>query len=239
MDIPEVFYAKTSDGTSVAYQVVGDGPNDLLFVPGYCTNLVWNWMLPGYAHFLRRLASFSRLIAVDRRGSGLSDRLSPRDLPPLEVLADDLRTVLDEVGSPHASVFGIEDGAYSCCMSPPADPTGSRALSCTPWTPAGTRPHERGPRMYGMRSSSACHTNGVRPSSRGGIWNSFPPSTSPIPRCSTGTYGGSSSASPASAEAFLPIYKDTEVQEVLKAIRVPTLFLHRRGDRLDPVSFSE
>jgi hypothetical protein len=61
---------------SIAYQVVGEGELDLLFVPGFASNLIWNWELPSYAHFLRRLSSFSRLIVVDRRGFGLPDRLS-------------------------------------------------------------------------------------------------------------------------------------------------------------------
>lgn len=122
MDIPDVGYAKAADGTSLAYQVLGEGP-DLLFVPGYASNLVWNWMYPGYAHLFRRLASFSRLIIIDRRGAGLSDRFSPEDLPPLEVLADDLRTVLDAVGSERASVMGMEDGIYSCSLLAATSPT--------------------------------------------------------------------------------------------------------------------
>src|SRR3974390_1344109 len=76
---PEVHYAK-NNGVNLAYQVLGDGPNDLLFVPGFASNLTWNWQLPSYAHLLRRLSGFSRLIVMDRRGCGLSDRLSPSDL---------------------------------------------------------------------------------------------------------------------------------------------------------------
>ena len=76
MDRPETRYAKTADGLSIAHQVFGTGA-DLLFVPGYISNLELNWDLPAYAGLLHRLASFSRVIAVDRRGTGLSDRLSP------------------------------------------------------------------------------------------------------------------------------------------------------------------
>jgi len=101
--VPEVRYAKTASGVHIAYQVVGDGPIDLVFVPGYAANLQWQWELPSYARFLERLASFSRLIIVDRRGAGLSDRFSPEDLPPLEDLADDLEVVLDAVGSERAA----------------------------------------------------------------------------------------------------------------------------------------
>src|SRR4249920_2728212 len=110
MRSPDVHYAKTPQGVHIAYQVVGDGPVDMLFVPGYASNLQWQWELPSYARFLERLASFCRLIIVDRRGAGLSDRFSPEDLPPLEDLADDLEVVLDAVGSTQSALFGAEDG---------------------------------------------------------------------------------------------------------------------------------
>src|SRR3954447_24593289 len=109
MDIPATRYAKNAVGISIAYQVMGDGPRDLLYLPGYASNLRWQWELPTYARFLRRLASFSRLIVVDRRGTGLSDRFSPEDLPPLEDLADDIGTVMDAVGSEQVALLGSED----------------------------------------------------------------------------------------------------------------------------------
>ncbi len=102
MRSPEVHYARTPAGIHIAYQVVGDGPIDLACVPGYAANLQWQWELPSYARFLQRLASFSRLIIVDRRGAGVSDRFSPHDLPPLEDLADDLETVLESSSSGRA-----------------------------------------------------------------------------------------------------------------------------------------
>ncbi len=77
MDLPETRYASTADGPSIAYQVFGQGVVDLLYVPGYHSNLELNWELPAYARMLRRLASFSRLITVDRRGTDLS-RTNPR-----------------------------------------------------------------------------------------------------------------------------------------------------------------
>lgn len=240
MDIPEVHYVKTSDGTSLAYQVVGDGPNDLLFVPGYVTNLVWNWMNPGYAHFLRRLASFSRLIVVDRRGAGLSDRLSPKDLPPLEVLADDLRKVLDEVGSARASILGIEDGAYSCCLLAASSPERVASLilySMDPgrdspartWTPQVWEAFiDRVSRDWGTAALALSDLEFIAPQRVGdaGLFEWY-------------LRWQQLGASPASAVAFLRLYKDTDVRDVLKAIRVPTMFLHRRDDRLDPASFSE
>lgn len=90
MNVPDTKYAKTSDGLFVAYQVIGEGPVDLLLVPGYMSNLELNWDLPAFANLLRRLASFCRLVVVDRRGTGLSDHLSPGEHPPLETLMDDV-----------------------------------------------------------------------------------------------------------------------------------------------------
>ena len=123
--IPETRYAKTADGVHIAYQIVGDGPIDLLFVPAFWSNLTWNWQLASYAHFLRRLSSFCRLIVVDRRGSGLSDRLSPDDLPPLETLVEDLRIVLDAAGSDRASLFGVWSGVRPARSSPRRGRSGS------------------------------------------------------------------------------------------------------------------
>lgn len=80
-DTPTTKYAKSGD-VHIAYQVVGDGPNDLVFVPGWVSHVEYAWEDPFFAHFLRRLASFSRLILLDRRGTGLSDRVA--DLPTLE-----------------------------------------------------------------------------------------------------------------------------------------------------------
>lgn len=100
--MPETRYARSGD-VAIAYQVVGTGPIDLVFVP-LISNLVWHWQHPLPVAFFRELASFSRLILLDRRGIGLSDR--PRDLGPLETRMDDVRAVLDAVGSERAALFG-------------------------------------------------------------------------------------------------------------------------------------
>ena len=97
VDVPTIRYVRNGD-VALAYQVLGDGPIDLVFLPSFLNNLEIAWESPLYARFLRRLASFSRLILMDRRGTGLSDRMSPGDLPPLEVMMDDLVVVLDAVG---------------------------------------------------------------------------------------------------------------------------------------------
>jgi len=105
--IPETRYAKSGD-TYIAYQVMGEGPFDLVFVPGFLTHLDMQMEQPLYASFMRRLASFCRLIRFDKRGSGLSDRSS--GIPTLEERMDDVRAVMDAVGSTRAAIFGMSEG---------------------------------------------------------------------------------------------------------------------------------
>src|SRR6266511_5773726 len=97
---PETHYAKSGD-VSIAYQVVGEGPFDLVFVPGFHSHLELRWTVPSFAENLRQLASFSRLILFDKRGTGMSDRVA--GAPTLETRMDDLRAVMDAVGSGRAA----------------------------------------------------------------------------------------------------------------------------------------
>ena len=110
MDQPETRYAKTADGVHIAYQALGDGPVDMVFVMGWVTNVEAMWDAPGFTGFLERLASFSRLILFDKRGVGLSDRVPEDRLPDLETRMDDVRAVMDAVGSERAVVFGVSEG---------------------------------------------------------------------------------------------------------------------------------
>jgi pimeloyl-ACP methyl ester carboxylesterase len=112
VDTPETRYAKTIDGVHIAYQVVGDGPVDLVFVPPWVSDVEIQWEEPRFARFLRGLASFSRLITFDKRGTGLSDRVSDDRLPDMETRMDDMRAVLDQVGSERAALFGAFDGGH-------------------------------------------------------------------------------------------------------------------------------
>src|ERR687896_319176 len=110
MPTPEIRYAKTADGVHIAYQVVGDGPVDMVFVMGWVTNIEAMWDSPDFTRFLDRLASFSRLILFDKRGVDLSDRVPEDRLPDLETRMDDVRAVMDAVGSERAVVFGVSEG---------------------------------------------------------------------------------------------------------------------------------
>ena len=121
----DTHYARSGD-LRIAYQVVGEGPLDLVFVPGFISNLDLYWDEPNMAHFLSRLGSFSRLILFDKRGTGLSDRLG--NLPSLEERMDDVRAVMDAVGSEKAALFGISEGGAMSMLFAATYPERTQAL---------------------------------------------------------------------------------------------------------------
>jgi class 3 adenylate cyclase len=127
IDVPEVRYAR-NDGMSLAYQVIGDGPIDLLEVPGMFTHLEAKWEEPGLARSVADLARFARVILFDRRGIGLSDRTAGDTAPTLDELVSDVSTVLDAVGSREAVVLGVGDGAQIATAFAAAYPERTRAL---------------------------------------------------------------------------------------------------------------
>jgi pimeloyl-ACP methyl ester carboxylesterase len=122
---PETRYAN-SGGVSIAYQVLGEGPPDLIVATGFVSNLDTYWEEPNVDRFYRRLASFCRLILFDKRGTGLSDRVA--DLPSLEVRMDDVRAVMDAVGSQHAALFGSSEGGPMCALFAATHPDRATAL---------------------------------------------------------------------------------------------------------------
>src|ERR1700709_300849 len=109
--LPETRYALSGD-VNLAYQVMGDGPADIILVPGFISHIEFRHELPGHTAFLRRLSSFARVVTFDKRGQGLSDRVS--DAPSLEQRMDDVRAIMDAVGSQRAVLFGHSEG---CAMS--------------------------------------------------------------------------------------------------------------------------
>ena len=250
MAIPEVRYAKTPDGVSIAYQVVGDGPSDLLFVPGFASNLIWNWQLPSYAHFLRRLSSFCRLIIVDRRGCGVSDRLSPEDLPSLEVIADDLGVVLDAVGSERASIFAADEGAQAVVLFAATHPERVDRLILYTLDPMGDfQPWDDG---FKSREHRETFLNDLIADIASGWGTREFARSDPLFGLET---GGPSlvndplavdwytalmplSNSPVGAIALHRIYFGTDAQPILASVRVPTLLLHRVGDLIEPIDAS-
>ena len=128
VNAPETRYARTADDTHIAYKVGGAGPIDLVYVPGWYSRLDVSWEQPLDAKFLRSLASFSRLIMVDRRGIGLSDSVPRAAPPPPEVLLDDLKSVMNAVGSEEAALFGEFEGGPLCTLFAATHPQSTRAL---------------------------------------------------------------------------------------------------------------
>jgi class 3 adenylate cyclase/pimeloyl-ACP methyl ester carboxylesterase len=122
---PETHYAKSGD-VSIAYQVLGDGPFDLVFAPGFVSNVEFGWEEPTLERFYHRLASFCRLIIFDKRGTGVSDRVS--GVPDLETRMDDVRAIMDAVGSERAAVLGYSEGAAMAALFAATYPERTPAL---------------------------------------------------------------------------------------------------------------
>ena len=226
---PQTRYAQ-SGAVSIAYQVVGDGPIDLVFVMGWVSHLDYFWAEPSFARFLRRLASFSRLILFDKRGTGLSDRVG--ELPTLEQRMDDVRAVLDAVGSRQAALLGVSEGGPLCALYATTYPERTRALVMIgtyakrrwapdyPWAPTeeqGERFLEEIQRTWGGPVGLEARAPTVAGDAAFRDWWS--------------TYLRMG-ASPGAALALTRMNAAIDVRDVLPAIRVPTLILHRTEDRL-------
>jgi pimeloyl-ACP methyl ester carboxylesterase len=224
---PVTRYAKSGD-VHLAYQVVGDAPLDLVFVHGWVSNVEYGWEIPPLARFLDRLASFSRLIIFDRRGTGMSDRVSDSALPTLEQRIEDIRTVLDAVGSERAAIFGVSEGGNMSLLFAATYPERTVALVTFgifakriwspdyPWAPT---PEQR---QKDFESVEREWQGGMDVSH-------YAPSADPALRAQIGTFFRRS-ASPGAALALLRMNTQIDVRGVLPAVRVPTLVLHRTGD---------
>jgi class 3 adenylate cyclase len=226
MKLPETRYAKSGD-VNIAYQVVGDGPFDLVLVPGFVSHLDNDWEEPRSAHFLQRLASFSRLIRFDKRGTGLSDR--PSGLPDLETRMDDVRAVMDAVGSKRAALFGYSEGGPMCILFAATYP--ERTLSLVlygtyakrqdpdddyPWSPTAEQRQDYASeveREWGVEAD---------------LGTMAPNADEAMVRWWQAR--ARASASPGAARDLILMNSQIDVRAVLPAVRLPTLVLHRRGD---------
>jgi pimeloyl-ACP methyl ester carboxylesterase len=223
--IPETRYAKSGD-VNIAYQVVGEGP-DLVLVHGFVSHLELNWDEPGMAHFLDRIASFSRLILFDKRGTGLSDR--PGDLPDLETRMDDVRAVLDAVGSERSTLFGYSEGGPMCCLFAATYPDRTSALVLY-----GTYAKRRDP----DDDYPWCETWAERQAYAAEIertWGIDSDLGKMIPNADPALERwwhtrARASASPGAARDLILMNSQIDVRHVLPSISVPTLVLHRTGD---------
>jgi pimeloyl-ACP methyl ester carboxylesterase len=214
----------------IAYQVIGDGPIDLVRVPGWVSHLEMAWRQPLLSHFYSRLGSFSRLILFDKRGTGLSDRVEPSQLPTLEQRMDDVRAVMDAAGSTRAAICGLSEGGVMGMLFAATHPDRCQALitfgtyACRiyrpdyPWAPT---PEAR------QATYDQIETEWGQPASVADI----------VPSKVTDTpfmewYGAycRAAASPAAAVALLRMNTQCDVRDILPAIRVPTLVMNREQD---------
>lgn len=229
----ETRYARSGD-LRIAYQVHGDGPIDLLFAPGYLSHLEQNQSWPAYAAFFDRLAAFSRLIVFDRRGTGLSDRILA--LGSFEELLDDIAVVLDAAGSERAALFGGAEGGPMCALFAATYPGRTSALvlgasyarrTWAPDYPWGLDEDTQQRILEGYEERWGRPGFGSK---------SIAPSLADDQRFQAWYAQAQRFAgTPASAKAWFRVTMEIDVRDVLPAIRVPTLVVHRTGDRVVPV----
>jgi serine/threonine protein kinase/DNA-binding winged helix-turn-helix (wHTH) protein/pimeloyl-ACP methyl ester carboxylesterase len=228
-DIPEVHYARSGE-VNIAYQVLGDAPLDLVFVMGWISHLEYFWTEPSFARFLRRLASFARVILFDKRGTGLSDRVPLDQLPTLEQRMDDVRAVMEAVGSERAVLCGVSEGGPMCSLFAATYPEKTIALVMIgsyarrlkgegyPWGPTKAerdefleeiRRHWGGPVGLEERAPSKINDQSFRD-----WWAAY------LRR----------GASPGAALALTRMNTEIDIRHVLPTVRVPTVVVHRTGD---------
>jgi class 3 adenylate cyclase len=228
--LPETRYTKSGD-LHIAYQVVGDGGLDLVIVPGFVSHLDAAWEEPSFAHFYNQLSSFSRLILFDKRGTGLSDRVPDTAFPTLEQRMDDVRAVMDAVGSSRAALMGISEGAPMSMLFAATYPDRVSALI-----------------LYGAISKGVW----AEDYPWGSTYEEWEEYFEAIPQTWGTTEAGDEwapsqannerfkqwrarylrlGASPGAVIALWRMNREIDVRHVLSTIRIPTLVLHRAGDQ--------
>jgi pimeloyl-ACP methyl ester carboxylesterase/class 3 adenylate cyclase len=225
----ETRYARSGD-VSIAYQVTGDGPFDVVFVPGFLSHVELAWDVPAMAAYNRRLASFCRLIRFDKRGTGMSDRVS--GVPTLETRMDDVRAVMDATGCERAALIGVSEGGPMSILFAATYPERAWALALcgtfarVRWAPdypigasdeEARRDDEEIEQRWGEPDAAIALAREVAPESSDDELQAFATMIR-------------QSASPGAALALNRMNDEIDVRDVLPAIRVPTLVLNREGE---------
>lgn len=229
MKMPETRYTKSGD-LSIAYQVTGSGPIDLVFASGWISNVELGWEHPQVARFYERLASFSRLILFDKRGTGLSDRVPDARPPTIEERTDDIRAVLDAIGSERAAIFGTSEGGNMSIVFAATYPQRTTALVTYsvfakriwspdyPWAPT---PEEREAWLEGLQER----------------WGGDADLSSLIPSVANDAATKAwfsrvsrHSVSLSAAVALGRMNTQIDIRAVLPTVRVPTLMFHPVDD---------
>ena len=233
MKVPDTRYARSGD-IAIAYQVFGEGPVDLVFAPGFVSNVEHGWSIPGRGEFLRALAGFARVIQFDKRGAGMSDRVA--DSVALETRMDDVRAVMDAAGSERAALLGVDSGGTMSAVFAATYPERTAGLvlfgtsARTLWAPdhpwgqteaEHLKMIDRYERFWGKPE----HAVEV-------LAQYWPSSTLDDETTRAWASYYRQSASPGSIAAFERMKMLIDVRGVLPAIHVPTLVVHQRGDQV-------
>ena len=229
----ETRYALSGD-VHIAYQVTGDGPFDLVFLPGFVTHMELQWKMPGFDDFLNDLGSFSRLIRFDKRGTGMSDPVS--GAPNLETRMDDVRAVMEAAGSRRAAFFGLSEGAAMGILFAATYPERVAALvvrSCSPrtmWAP--DFPWGRSEEAYQREVNQALRVYAERDEARKVVRSLGMQTEDEVEAyIDLLRYG----ASPGMLEALYRMNREIDIRDVLPTVRVPTLVMHGAEDQIVPV----
>jgi class 3 adenylate cyclase/pimeloyl-ACP methyl ester carboxylesterase len=219
--MPDVHYARSGD-VSIAYQVIGEGPLDVMLVPDWVSNLVWYWQSARWRAFYERLASFSRLILFDKRGTGLSDR--PHFFPDLETRIDDVRAVLNAVGSERVALVAAQEGCWMAALYAATYPEATHSLALYhPWIGRSD------PRLkVSTDSLSDFQEQWGTTADAEGLLLSLSPTLAADDEFRTWFPNELRlGASPGTAYAFHRMMADVDFRDVYPAVRVPTLVLYR------------
>jgi pimeloyl-ACP methyl ester carboxylesterase/class 3 adenylate cyclase len=238
---PPTQYAQSGD-ISIAYQVTGEGPIDLIVTPGFVSHLDCSWEEPSFARCLERMASFCRLILFDKRGTGLSDRAA--GVPSLEQRTDDIRAVMDAAGSRRAAILGISEGGPMSALFAATYPERTESLilygtyAKTMWAPDypwGTRLD-----VAEARDEETRKTWGSPAAVRAMVKGWLAPSMGDDPNfCEWTGRLARLGASPGAALALRKMNRAIDVRAVLPSIHVPTLVLRRKDDPGAPIEPSK
>ncbi len=227
MDLPETRYARSGE-LNIAYQVLGEGPLDVVFVPGIISHLDLQWGLPGVQRFFERLASFSRLILFDKRGTGLSDPIAGP--APLEERMDDLRAVMDAAGSERAAIVGLSEGGPLAILFSASYPERVSGLALCGTFAYGIPDAEDNPGGLRWAQKAAVFTEAIRAWGTGRTMSLLAPSAEgALLRQGLASFERSA-ASPRMAQALWDMAIEIDVRDILPTIGVPTLVVHREHE---------
>jgi pimeloyl-ACP methyl ester carboxylesterase len=235
---PQTRFALSGD-VNIAYQVIGDGPIDLVFVMGWISNIDEFWTEPSFARFLERLAKFSRLIVFDKRGTGLSDRVDDKHLPTIEQRMDDVRAVMDAAGSQKAALLGISEGGPMSLVFAATYPERTHCVitfgSYARPIPGPEHPWGRtAAQLEGLYADIQANW-GRHPV---GLDARFPSRAKDEAFRQWWTRYLVKSVTPRAAIALTKMNMEIDIRSALPAISVPALIMHRTGDRALPVECS-